>query len=53
MQEAHEQALAQMQADQAELAQRQEEAQELAEFEAFDAAGKEARFEAWRASRAG
>jgi len=53
MQEAHEQALAQMQADQAELAQRQEEAQDLAEFEAFDAAGKEARFQAWRASRAG
>ena len=53
MQEAHEQALAQMQADQAELAQRQEEAEKLAEFEAFDAAGKEARFQAWRASRAG
>jgi hypothetical protein len=53
MQEAHEQALVQMQAEEQELVQRQEEAQELAEFEAFDAAGKEARFQAWRASRAG
>jgi hypothetical protein len=41
----------QQQAEQDELARQEAEAVELAEFEAHDAAGKQARFEAWRASR--
>lgn len=52
MQEAHEQCLVQMQAEQEEHSIREREVQERAEFEAFDAAGKEDRFQAWRAARA-
>jgi hypothetical protein len=38
-------------AEEVEAARAHAEARELAEFEAFDAAGKAARFEVWRASR--
>ncbi|MBC8048601.1 MAG: hypothetical protein H7X92_00445 [Chitinophagales bacterium] len=40
-------------AEQAEMARAEAEAQELAAFEAFDAAGRAARFEAWRAAEKG
>ncbi len=53
MEEAHRDYLAQQQAEQDELAEREALAREWAEFEAFDAAGKEQRFAAWRASRTG
>ncbi len=53
VQEAHEQCMAQMQAEQEELAQREEEAKLRAEFEAYDNEGKQERFEAWRAARQG
>jgi hypothetical protein len=43
--------MAEMHAEQEALAHQQAEARERAEFEAFDAAGKEQRFQAWRASR--
>jgi hypothetical protein len=49
--EAHERCLAEMHAEQEALAHQQAEAKERTEFEAFDAAGKEQRFQAWRASR--
>jgi hypothetical protein len=52
MQEAHQQTLSRLEAEQAELAQREAEAAEWAEFEAYDAAGREQRFLAWRAARA-
>lgn len=51
MQEAHDRCVAQIQAEQEELEHRQEAEMEWSEFEAFDAAGKEQRFQAWRASR--
>lgn len=51
MREAHEQCMAQVQAEQDAVTQQRVEAQERAEFEAFDAAGKEERFQAWRAAR--
>lgn len=51
MQEAHAQCEIQMQAEQEAFAIREREAQEWAEFEAFDAASKEERFQAWRAAR--
>lgn len=53
MQEAHERCQAQMQAEREDLSIREKEARERVEFEAFDAAGKEERFQAWRAARAG
>jgi hypothetical protein len=40
-----------LQAEQAEIAEREAAAQAWAEFEAFDAAGKEERFRTWLASR--
>jgi hypothetical protein len=43
----------QQRAEQEQLAQYEAEQEELAEFEAYDAAGKQARFEAWRAARRG
>jgi hypothetical protein len=43
---------AQLRAEAEEAARRDAEAAERAEFEAFDAAGKEERFQAWRAARA-
>jgi hypothetical protein len=51
IEEAERQYLQQCAAEEAELARREAEASELAEFEAYDAAGKPARFETWRASR--
>ncbi len=53
MQEAHELCAARLQVEQDELAHREQAEREWAEFEADDAAGKEARFEAWRAARGG
>ncbi|ADP71618.1 hypothetical protein Rvan_2394 [Rhodomicrobium vannielii ATCC 17100] len=44
---------AQKAAEQADRVRYEAEQREIAEFEAFDAAGKAARFEAWRASRRG
>ncbi|MGF1621117.1 MAG: hypothetical protein ACFCUR_10935 [Rhodomicrobiaceae bacterium] len=49
--EAHERCVAEMHAEQEALAHQQAKARERAEFETFDAAGKEQRFQAWRASR--
>lgn len=51
MEEEHCKYLAQMEAERCELAEREALAREWAEFEAFDAAGKEKRFAEWRASR--
>lgn len=51
MHEAEQAYLAQMQAEQEEIAAHNAEIQEWEAFEAYDAAGKAARFEAWRASR--
>jgi hypothetical protein len=53
MHEKHDEHLAQLQAEQCLLAEREALAREWAEFEAYDAAGKENRFAEWRASRAG
>jgi hypothetical protein len=53
MGEVHQRHLAQLHAEQHELAGREALAREWAEFEAYDAAGKHERFEAWRASRLG
>ncbi len=50
MREAEEACLAQMQVEQEQMAAHEAEQRELEAFEAHDAAGKEARFEAWRAS---
>ncbi len=52
MDEAHRDYLAQLEAEQSELAEREALAREWAEFEEYDAAGKEKRFAEWRASRA-
>ncbi|MBX2805450.1 MAG: hypothetical protein KTR19_05735 [Hyphomicrobiales bacterium] len=52
LQEAHERCQAELAAEQQEHALQEQLAQEWAEFEAYDAQGKEARFETWRASRA-
>lgn len=51
MELAERQYLEQMKAEQDELAQQEVQRLELEEFELYDAAGKQARFEAWRASR--
>ncbi len=51
IEEAERQYLQQCAAEEAELVRREAEAREMAEFEAYDAAGKQSRFEAWRASR--
>lgn len=51
MNELHRHHLAQLQAEQSEIAEREALAREWAEFEVFDAAEKEKRFAAWRASR--
>jgi hypothetical protein len=53
MREAEQACLAQMQAEQEEIAAHNAEIEEWEAFEAHDAAGKGARFEAWRASRRG
>ncbi len=53
LQEAHERCQAEMVAEQEEYDRQQQLAQEWAEFEAYDEQGKEARFEAWRAAKAG
>jgi hypothetical protein len=50
MQEAEQACLAEMQAEQEEIAVHEAERLELEAFEAHDAAGKAARFEAWRAA---
>jgi hypothetical protein len=52
MEEAHREYLAWEQAEQKELAEREALAREWAEFEAYDATGKEKRFAEWRALRA-
>jgi hypothetical protein len=49
--EAERQQLERQKAEQDELAKREAEQRELAEFEAYDAAEKHKRFEAWRASQ--
>jgi len=51
MEDAHQQCVAQWQAEQKALELREQEELEWAEFEAFDAAGKEQRFNEWRAAR--
>jgi hypothetical protein len=53
IEDAYHQCMAQLQAEQEALAQHEEQAQLWAEFEAFDEAGKAARFEAWWAARKG
>ena len=53
MEEAHQQTLTRLEAEQVEVAQYNAAAQEWAEFEAHDAATKEERFHAWRAVRNG
>jgi len=53
MEEVQQAYLAQAQAQEEELARHEAEAREWAEFEAHDATGKEARFQAWRAGRRG
>jgi len=53
MEEAQQTYLAQLQAEQDELAEREGQAIEWAEFEAYDAAGRDQLFEAWRVSRRG
>jgi hypothetical protein len=53
IEEAYQQCMAQLQAEQEHQAYQEQEAREWAEFEAFDEATKAQRFEAWRASRAG
>jgi hypothetical protein len=50
MREAEQACLAEMQAEQEEMAAHKAARQELEAFEAHDAAGKAARFEAWKAS---
>jgi hypothetical protein len=51
MESAERELLARAQAEEEEAAKREAEQQELAEFEAYDAAGKQQRLEAWRAAR--
>jgi hypothetical protein len=51
MEEVYQRQLAQFHAEQVELAGREALAREWGEFEAYDAAGKQERFAAWRASR--
>jgi hypothetical protein len=53
MEGAHRQYLAQIEAERCEIAEREALAREWAEFEAYDTAGKDQRFAAWRASRTG
>jgi hypothetical protein len=53
MEEAQQQTLSRMEAEQFEAARHDAAAQERAEFEAHDAATKEERFQAWRAARSG
>jgi polyphosphate kinase 2 (PPK2 family) len=50
MREAEQACLADMQAEQEAMAAHEAERQELEAFEAYDAAGKAERFQAWRAS---
>lgn len=52
LQEAHAQCEAELAAEQEQMALQEQQAQEWAEFEAYDEAGKEARFNAWREARA-
>ncbi len=51
MEEAEQRLFARMQAEQDEAARQEAEQLELAEFEAYDAAGKQQRLDAWRAAR--
>lgn len=53
IEEAYQQCMAQLQAEQEQHAHQEQAAREWAEFEAFDEATKGQRFEAWRASRGG
>ncbi len=53
IQEAYAQCLAEIEAEQVELAHHEEEERARAEFEALDAAGKEERYQTWRAGKAG
>lgn len=52
IEQAYEECMAQIHAEQAELANQEREAREWAEFEAYDEATKAERFQIWRASRA-
>jgi hypothetical protein len=51
MEEAQQHTLSQLEAEQVEAARHDAAAQERAEFEAYDAASKEERFQAWRMTR--
>jgi hypothetical protein len=53
LEEAEQQHLAQARADEEQRARAEAEAREWAEFEAYDAAGKQERFKQWRAAKHG